>query len=661
MQAPNLYIPINESFGIKNKKVKDGMYMFEVLDYKLTSSKKGEPLLSVKVRLDTGELWTIPFVLTNNSVSRLCEFLVSIGVKERGIPVVLADVLEKIIGKTGMCYITNGLALRFIYIHDLIEEKEELDGMFIDYYSFFLNEDIKEGNRNNMLFRAALSAIASGRSTEPLFEKAIKIGLTPQEAEQTIKSAYKIDTQQRNVYRLWYNPVSLNSYISDFGDAYDPATLYKQFVEQINTMFRQDELILIATISKDGEQKQYSYSVYSFSELLDPDFRVPDNAVIMINPVKDRNATGKVEDVSSFRYAIIECDNIPLNKQLEFWKKSDIPVDFVVYSGNKSLHAFVRIDAENYDEWRDTVEVLKKYLSIRKFEFDKSLLHPAAKGRLAGSFRDGVPQFIVLKKSGIPIKEFVKRYSDKSVLPKIVSFNQLENRIKNSPPPPVLIDGVIRCYSTMVLGGEPKVGKTMLLLNLVCALSCGGEWLGRKVRKAKSLFINMEVDDYVIYERLSHILEHYPNADKDSMYFLHLRGCELGFEDLFKYIENSIFEIGGVDVVIVDPVYKLFLGDENSAKEVSRLVTLIDRHFISNGVTFIFAHHLNKGSADKNSYIPLLSRLSGSGVFTRYPEALLYITKHDRNIRVDYYLRCFEQPAPEVFEFVYPIYRRIGL
>lgn len=658
--TPILNVPIGESLGTNNEYIEDGMYIFDVLDYEYKQTKRGEPLLIFRTKLDNNKIYNIPFILTSSAISRLCEFLVALGVKVRGIPVLLSDVIDDVIGKTAMCYISNRLAIRFLFIQDLLCEDKEEHRMFVDYYEKFINEYIEKGNRNNMLFRAVLAGIASNRNIDVLVNRALELGLSENEIRTTINSAYKIDNCNKNIYKLWYQPVTKLHYINEIGDVYDSSSLYKQFVDQINTMFKQDEYILIATLDKDtADDKRYSYNVYTFSELLDPEFTVPENAVVMINPVSSKKATGKIDDVSSYRYVLVECDDMPIDKQYEFWMKTELPVDLLVYSGNKSLHAYIRVDAENYEDWHNRVDVVKKYLSIRKFNYDKTLIHVGAKGRLAGCYRNSVPQCIVAKKLGINIDEFMKRYDKNNELPTIMSFSQMRNHIINNSPPPILIDGILRKASTMVIGGEPKVGKTMILLNLLCALASDGYWLGRKVSRAKVLYINMEVDEYILYERLSHILDKYENVDDSLMYFMHLRGCELGFEDLFRYIENNILQIGGVDVVIVDPIYKLFAGDENSAKEVSKLVSMIDRFFVNNGITFIFAHHLNKSSSDK-VFVPLINRLSGSGVFTRYPEAIMNVSRYGENcVRIDYYLRCFEQPSAEKYIFEYPLYRRM--
>lgn len=646
MGAEILRIPISESY-VRNPSVSDGWYVFEVEDYRPTISKKGEPAIVFKGILDNNIKFTVPFVLTSQGKGRLCEFLNACGAKTRGVPILLEDAVKNSIGKKLLVMIVDNIPLKFIDIRE-----EEDVNMFIDYYQYFLSSKIEKGNRNNMLFRATLAALSSNRDIEPLIKRAIELGLPEKEVEMTIKSAYKIDINKRNVYRAWYQPIAFSDYISEL-KSFNTSEMRKQFEEQIKRMFYPGELVFIASINDNT--KDFKYEVLSYEELMDLEYIIPEDAIVMANPVSTREATGKVEDVKSYRYVVVESDTMPVESQYEFWKNTELPVDLVIYSGNKSLHALVRINGINYEDYLYKTEVIKKYLTNKGFPFDKNLLLPNAKCRLAGSYRNCVPQAITLENVGLTTEEFFNRYGEHSKLPKIISLSDLIHKVRSSTPPPTLIEGILRHGSTMIIAGEPKVGKTMLLLHLACAFSSGGKWLNRDVKKSKVLFINMEVDEFTIVDRLEKVMCLYDNVDANLLYFLHLRGHELGFEDLFKYIVTNVDSIGGVDVVIVDPIYKLFDGDENSAKEVSKLVTLIDRHFISNDITFIFSHHFKK-VVKGNIY----NRISGSGVFMRYPEAIMYVYRSsDNTIKIDYLLRSFDAPLTETYKLEFPVYVKL--
>ena len=79
-------------------------------------------------------------------------------------------------------------------------------------------------------------------------------------------------------------------------------------------------------------------------------------AWIRFNPL-DGNGV-RNENVSDFRYALVESDDMELEKQHAVLTALELPIAVLMYSGGKSLHAIVRIEAENYSEYRKRVDYL---------------------------------------------------------------------------------------------------------------------------------------------------------------------------------------------------------------------------------------------------------------------------------------------------------------
>jgi len=72
--------------------------------------------------------------------------------------------------------------------------------------------------------------------------------------------------------------------------------------------------------------------------------------------------------------------------------------------------------------------------------------------------------------------------------------------------------------------------------------------------------------------------------------------------------------------VIIDPIYKVITGDENSADQMARFCNQFDLIASRLGCAVIYCHHHSKGAqGGKRS----MDRASGSGVFGRDPDALL--------------------------------------
>ena len=57
------------------------------------------------------------------------------------------------------------------------------------------------------------------------------------------------------------------------------------------------------------------------------------------------------ENVTEYRYALVESDSMEIGKQHALIRELELPVACLLHSGRKSLHAIVRIDAADYGEY----------------------------------------------------------------------------------------------------------------------------------------------------------------------------------------------------------------------------------------------------------------------------------------------------------------------
>lgn len=90
-------------------------------------------------------------------------------------------------------------------------------------------------------------------------------------------------------------------------------------------------------------------------------------------------------NVTAFRFALIECDAIPLELQMPLLAKLPLPIAAILGSGGRSLHAWVRIDAANMDEFRR--DVARMLALLAKLGVDTANKNPARLSRLPGVVR----------------------------------------------------------------------------------------------------------------------------------------------------------------------------------------------------------------------------------------------------------------------------------
>lgn len=104
---------------------------------------------------------------------------------------------------------------------------------------------------------------------------------------------------------------------------------------------------------------------------------------LRMNPV---NGQGVADvNVTAFRFALIECDAIPFDLQMSLLAKLPLPIAAILGSGGRSLHAWVKIDAANADEFRR--DVSRMLMVLAKFGVDGKNKNPARMSRLPGVVR----------------------------------------------------------------------------------------------------------------------------------------------------------------------------------------------------------------------------------------------------------------------------------
>lgn len=90
-------------------------------------------------------------------------------------------------------------------------------------------------------------------------------------------------------------------------------------------------------------------------------------------------------NVAAFSFALIECDSVPLDLQMSLLAKLPLPIAAILTSGGRSLHGWVRVDADTSARYRQTVERMLKLLA--QFGVDGKNKNPSRMSRLPGVVR----------------------------------------------------------------------------------------------------------------------------------------------------------------------------------------------------------------------------------------------------------------------------------
>lgn len=349
------------------------------------------------------------------------------------------------------------------------------------------------------------------------------------------------------------------------------------------------------------------------------DYKEQAGAWIRFNPLDGKGC--KNENVSEYRYALVESDSMEIDKQNAIIRELELPVACLVHSGKKSLHAIVRIDAVNYDEYRKRVDYLYNVCRKNGIEVDTQNKNPSRLSRMPGIVRNGRKQFLVDtnvgKRSWDEWFEWIESINDD--LPEPESMADAWDNLPDLSAP--LIDGVLRQGHKMLIAGPSKAGKSFALIELCIAVAEGRPWLGWPCTRGKIMYVNLELDRASCLHRFRDVyaaLGWSPN-NLGNLDIWNLRGKSVPLDKLAPKLIRRAAKKDYIAIVI-DPIYKVITGDENSADQMANFCNQFDKICTELGTAVIYCHHHSKGSqGGKRS----MDRASGSGVFARDPDALL--------------------------------------
>lgn len=409
-------------------------------------------------------------------------------------------------------------------------------------------------------------------------------------------------------------------------------------LEYLTTLFEGPEFVGYCTAFRyDEEKKKYfpERSVYrATAEYLIAELRSGKKieeiigtlnkdagAYIRFNPLDGHGENNS--NVTRWKYCLIENDTMPIDRQYSLLKALNLPIEFIVNSGGKSLHAITHVDAENAQQYRQRVQEIYGYCRKNGYDPDQNDKNESRFSRMPGVKRGDKWQYIVARQVGAKsYQEWLDWCEEQNDdLPPDTNLADVWN---NLPPlKEELIPGILRVGHKMLVSGPSKAGKSFLLIDLAISMAEGVEWLGMKCKQGKVIYVNLELDGDSCFRRFKDIYtkRKLTPANVKNISIWNLRGKSVPLDKLAPRLIRR-FKEQGYEAVIVDPIYKV-LGnrDENSAGDMADFCNQFDKIATEMGVATIYCHHHSKGANQK--YSNAADRSSGSGVFARDPDAIL--------------------------------------
>lgn len=196
-------------------------------------------------------------------------------------------------------------------------------------------------------------------------------------------------------------------------------------------------------------------------------------------------------------------------------------------------------------------------------------------------------------------------------------------------PDSIIKDALDRGDKLCIIGGS-KRKKSFLALQLALSISSGIDFLEMKIAKPRRvLLIQFELQQQHYHKRhnavaqklQSEFAEVGETVVSNNLLIVNARGLEMTPRDILNW---TLWH--KAEVLVIDPLYVLIAGDENSAQDLKPLLKSFSQIAEKAGVAIIYTHHDPKGLSGKRD---IRDRGSGSSVLARDYDSCWTLTEHE--------------------------------
>lgn len=230
----------------------------------------------------------------------------------------------------------------------------------------------------------------------------------------------------------------------------------------------------------------------------------------------------------------------------------------------------------------------------------------------------------------------------------LLTFNEIISC--ELPEPDQVLENLLDRGDKMLVVGHSKTRKTFFVTQLAFCLASKTDFLGIPTPKArKTLLVQYEVQPAHFIRRvrrMSHALGLKASDISPNLLVINARGASLDFDKIQETINKE-----EIEVVIFDPFYKMFEGDESDVESVKKILAIFDRITTESRCALIYVHHDKKGSTEKTEQ---RDRGGGSGILARDYDVGIAISEHDHEqdaIVIDFLLRNYQPIEPITAEW----------
>jgi RecA-family ATPase len=554
----------------------------------------------------------------------------------------------------------------------------------------YLRSGAAEGGRNHAVFGAAAqlrdAGMSQGDAVSTLLPRATQDGLSASEATGTIESAFRGQKREapvgksgpftgslperpsKGIYRIKRRERDDRREDSGGqpGSAWARATsmplperVEDGFEELLRAAFEEGEGVCIGGtfVNDEGEHKPDAGVTLSREQWIDRvrqkggDFAKVHTSknghFIRINPMRiAADSKHGDADVSKFRHVLVEFDvdstGATIKKERQFGAilASGLPVTAILDSGNKSIHAWVRVDAANAEEYKERAAEVYELFGE---DIDDGNHNPSRYSRCPDGIRtvggEQVRQALLAVGKGAKSWTDWKRTSAAQALGEPWRpMRDFENYNIENDPNTVIGNRWLCKGGSLVLVSQSGVGKSSMQMQLKVGWSLGRDDMTfgiKPIRPLKQLTLQAENDQGDVAEAWRDITRAYKlsmaeKAAADENCLWH-RVTTLVAEEFLEVVE-ALVQLHQPDVCWIDPLLN-YIGDDVSKAEVIShfCVEGLSAISLKTGVIFVLIHHAGKPKDQRTRDSMNSSDLAylglGSSALTNWAREVLVLSR----------------------------------
>ena len=216
----------------------------------------------------------------------------------------------------------------------------------------------------------------------------------------------------------------------------------------------------------------------------------------------------------------------------------------------------------------------------------------------------------------------------------------------------IIEKGILTTQSRMIIGGHPGIGKSILAAQIGTEISRGDLVTDKfQTVKKRVLYVQEEIGPKSYQTRLEAAHQYYKNMDS----FFVVSSAGFSFDDPASVLQLRQYVVASkIEVLILDPLYKIHGKRENDATELAQLAQLVDRLISELDIAVIIVHHLRKPFTTYKGDVMSMGMMDfrGSTVIPAWADTMLMLEATDKEdkVRLDF---AKTRNAPEYIQSIY--------